>query len=199
MDWQVLPIPESIAQDMKRKNIWRPDCPVNINSLSLVKVRHVNFDNQSQVGELIVHHKLANIVAHIFTDLLKLKFPINKICLINDYNGDDNLSMTDNNSSAFNFRTIAGSSIISMHSYGLAIDINPLQNPYLIIDENKSQIDIYPKAGIHFLNRHNIRAGMLEPVVEIFSKHGLVWGGTWNNPIDYHHFQVPREKINDFL
>jgi hypothetical protein len=82
-----------------------------------------------------------------------------------------------------------------MHSYGLAIDINPVQNPYLSIGEN-GIVKVHPSAGVEFLNRSNIRPGMLEPVIHIFEKYGFtVWGGKWNNPIDYHHFEVPRSQV----
>ena len=98
--------------------------------------------------------------------------------------------MQANNSSCFNFRKIDGSDLLSMHSYGLAIDINPVQNPFI---QNGT---ILPLAGKEYLERELIRKGMVEPIINIFNKYGFtVWGGDWTTPRDYHHFQYPRDQI----
>ena len=115
---------------------------------------------------------------------------------MNDFNGSDELSMAANNSSCFNFRPIAGTKTLSMHSYGLAIDINPVQNPFIVIKDRFQKVIVHPKQATEFLNRHNQRSGMVEPIVGILKKYGFSqWGGVWNNPIDYHHFQVSREEV----
>ena len=136
----------------------------------------------------------------VFEELLKIKFPIKKISLIDNYNGDDQLSMSDNNSSCFNYRKITNSKIISMHSYGLAIDINPVQNPYIFDSKVENMLEIWPDEGKLYLNRTNRRAGMVEPIVTLFAYYGFtVWGGSWNEPLDYHHFQIDRLHLSDFL
>jgi hypothetical protein len=136
----------------------------------------------------------------IFKELFAVQFPIDKIKTIEQYHGDDIASMEDNNSSSFNYRKIAGTDKLSIHSYGLAIDINPVQNPMISINNQTHSIEVYPKQGVNFLNRNNVRPGMLEPIVDIFKKHGLdVWGGSWNNPIDYHHFQVEKELAEKMI
>ena len=102
--------------------------------------------------------------------------------------------MAANNSSCFNFRKIDGSELLSMHSYGLAIDINPVQNPFIQKDK------ISPLDGKSFLNRRDEVAGLVEPIIDIFYKYGFtVWGGRWTTPIDYHHFQVPRDQVYDLI
>ena len=204
MSFKINNIHDTIVNRMKAKSIWLPDCPVAIKDLRLLELEHYDFNQNINNGQMVVFYKLAENVISIFQELLAQKFPIDKIKLIDEYDGDDNLSMKDNNSSSFNYRKIAGSDIISMHSYGLAIDINPVQNPYLIIGDNnhntKSIIDVYPAKGSDYLNRHNQRMGMVEPIVGIFKKYGFnIWGGEWNSPIDYHHFQVDRSSLNEIL
>lgn len=193
MNFTIDKIPDTIIKNMVDKSIWKKECPIAISDLSLLEVRHYNFSNQILNGQLIVLGSLAEDVINIFKELFILKFPIHSIKLINEFDGDDELSMAANNSSCFNFRTILGTDLLSMHSYGAAIDINPLQNPYIIQPPSDN---IFPKNGLEFLDRNNIRAGMVEPIVEIFNKYGFTeWGGNWRTPIDYHHFQIPRNKI----
>jgi hypothetical protein len=110
---------------------------------------------------------------------------------MNQYNGSDDASMADNNTSAFNVRAVEATGAISMHAYGLAIDLNPVQNPYVLrMISGRLQVD--PKAGAAYLARKNLRPGMAEAVIDVFADHGLlVWGGYWNSP-DYQHFQVSR-------
>jgi hypothetical protein len=101
--------------------------------------------------------------------------------------------MADNNSSAFCFRPVARTGQISVHSYGVAVDLNPQQNPYIVIKEDKGIAEIHPAKGWEYLNRHIVRPGMVESIVPIWAEQGfLVWGGQWTTPIDYHHFQLHR-------
>jgi hypothetical protein len=140
----------------------------------------------------------------IFDELRRKNIPINKIELMNNYSGDDDASMSDNNSSSFNDREIAGGGRVSLHAYGLAIDINPIQNPSLKRNDDGS-VSISPQGGSQFLNRSENRPGkakrqgMAESMIEVFAGHGfLSWGGYWDNPIDYQHFQVS-QKMADLL
>ncbi|MBN8512528.1 MAG: M15 family metallopeptidase [Rickettsiales bacterium] len=172
-----------------------PECPFASDRLRLLDVEHFNFNGDLLDGKLVVLDRVAVKVISIFKELKTVRFPIHQVKLIDHYHYNDDESMAANNSSAFNFRNIANSDRLSMHSYGLAIDINPVQNPYLTIEEN-GIVKVHPSAGVDFLNRSNIRPGMLETVVHIFEKYGFtVWGGKWNNPIDYHHFEVPRSQV----
>ena len=192
-------IPGTLVKQMQHKNVWQSDCPISTEQLRLVEISHFNFEGNIQSGEIIVLDKLAQSVLKIFEELMVIKFPIHSVYLIDKYEGDDEKSMAANNSSSFNFRTIVGSTKVSMHAYGLAIDINPVQNPYLEIKDDGS-VQVHPKSGVDFLNRSNIRPGMVEPIVPIFKKYGFSeWGGNWNKPIDYHHFQVPRSQVNELI
>lgn len=173
----------------------KPECPFTHDRLRLLDIEHFDFNGDLLDGKLVVLDRVAVKVISIFKELKTVRFPIHQVQLIEHYDCNDDKSMAANNSSAFNFRNIANSNRLSMHSYGLAIDINPVQNPYLTIEEN-GIVKVHPSAGAEFLNRSNIRPGMLEPVVHIFEKYGFtVWGGKWNNPIDYHHFEVPRDQV----
>lgn len=180
-------LPDPIIISMKQSKVWTPECPVALEDLKLLQLKYYDFNNEIKNGQMVVNAKIANLVLSIFQELFDLNFPIERIKPIDAYQGSDELSMADNNSSCFNFRKIAGTDRLSNHSYGLAIDINPVQNPYIRI--NKESAIIEPTAGLEFLNRHNLRPGMLETVVPIFIKHGFIWGGKWDNPIDYHHFE----------
>lgn len=170
------------------------DCPVEAKRLVNVETSYCDFDGVIRDDGLItVLDVLSQSVENIFAELLQKGFPIAKMRPIEFYDGDDKLSMEDNNSSAFNCRPIGQSSIYSIHSYGCAIDVNPLQNPFLEIDELNGSVKVNPSEGWRFLNRGNFKLGMVEDVVSIFEEQGfVVWGGSWTTPIDYHHFQLPR-------
>ncbi|WP_062267831.1 M15 family metallopeptidase [Endozoicomonas arenosclerae] len=136
-----------------------------------------------------------------------MNFPLAKARLMNDYQGDDDASMEDNNTSAFNSRKITGGSKrLSLHAYGTAIDINPVQNPFVSFDENNPGLSLYkPANGTQYANRQLVRfgklfrTGMSEEISELFAEQGFIyWGGYWDTPIDYQHFQVSRE-MSEFM
>jgi hypothetical protein len=199
MTFTINPIPEARRETMLKAKVWTSECAIPLERLKLLKVLYSDFNNQTQQGELITLDVVAEEVIKIFKKLYDRKFPIAKMRLIDDYNGNDDASMEDNNSSCFNYRKIAGSNLLSLHGLGMAIDINPVQNPYLILNKENASINVFPKEGINYLNRNKDYIGKVEPIVEIFKQHGFkVWGGDWSEPIDYHHFQVDRniaEKI----
>jgi hypothetical protein len=142
----------------------------------------------------------------IFQALYQYQFPIAQAKTMEEYGGLDKPSMAANNTSAFNFRPIAGKTLLSVHSYGVAIDVNPIQNPALeqktITDPEEVLISVQPAEGQRYLNRTNVRLGMSEQVldastglrvVELFQHNGFyVWGGKWNDPVDWQHFQPSR-------
>lgn len=194
-----------LRQDMIKKNIWSKECPVSLDRLNILRVSYVDFEGiEHHDGSIIVHDVVADHVLAIFKELFDKKFPISSINLINQYDGNDERSMEDNNTVSFNCRNIANSKLPSIHSYGLAIDINPQQNPYLITkyETGKLSIPVYPSLGMVYLNRKNIRAGMVESVlddketvIDVFHKHGFtIWGGAWNDPVDWHHFQLTHDQ-----
>lgn len=191
-------LPEASKKLMRDKGVWKDGCPVSLERLKVVKFSYYDFNFiEHHNGNIVVLDVVANNVVNIFREFHTLKFPIHKAQVIENYGGNDEESMTDNNSSCFNCREIVGGGLSSIHSYGLAIDINPVQNPYIssqdLSNKNRGLLKILPAAGYDYLNRTNIRLGMVEPIVTIFARNGFsIWGGKWNNPIDWQHFQPSR-------
>jgi hypothetical protein len=169
---------------------WRPGCPVEPEQLRRVQIDYIGFDGQTHRGELIVHgDRVAEVIA-IFGQLRQLRYPIAKMRTADHYPGsDDELSMEDNNTSAFNCRDIPGTGQWSQHAYGRAIDVNPLLNPY--IDSTGA---FQPKNSAPYLDRSRTDRGLLrdgDPVVRVFTDRGWRWGGHWRTPKDYQHFERP--------
>lgn len=169
--------------------------PFKFNDLMILNIKYIDFESRVKTGKLMILDRIAEKVLDIFDNLYLLKFPIARMELMENFNYDDDLAMEENNTSAFNYRFIKDSSTLSIHSYGLAIDINPLQNPCIISKNNDEQL-ITPSKGVNYLDRSYERPGMVEKINSLFAKHGFTWGGSWTNPIDYHHFQIDRNKIN---
>lgn len=203
----VYPLPEPLKERMIETAIWKAGCPVELDRLRLVRFMHYDFSGEQKEGEIVVLDAVATRVLEIFKELFDYKFPIAQAKTIDQYGGQDKASMAANNTSAFNYRPIAGKTFLSIHSYGLAIDINPIQNPCLapqenITNEEEVLIPCQPAKGQAYLNRTKVRPGMAEQVlnetskmrvVELFQHHGFhVWGGNWNDPVDWQHFQPSR-------
>ena len=187
------PISKDLCEEMKNHKTLTSRGPVGCARLTSVKFSYFDFDGRVHGdGEIIVLDAVAVRVARIFDRLLDLRFPLAKVQPINRYDGDDDASMADNNTSAFNDRPVAGGTSLSMHAYGLAIDLNPVQNPFL--EGVGAMRRVSPDGGKQYLNRADIRPGMAEQVVDVFADNGfLIWGGDWHNPIDYQHFQLDRD------
>lgn len=169
---------------------WRPGCPVAPAQLRRVAVDHIGFDGQTHRGELIVQQDLAPEVIAIFDQLYRLGYPIEKIRTVDHYPAaDDELSMEDNNTSAFNCRAIPGTAEWSRHAYGRAIDLNPLVNPCICAGG-----EVQPRNGTAYSDRRRGDPGLLhggDPAVRVFTDRGWRWGGSWSAPIDYQHFERP--------
>ena len=151
--------------------------------LALVAVPYLSFDGTARQGQLVVNIKIAEEIQELFSKLVKAKFPIDKIVPIKAYNFDDTRSMTDNNTSAFNHRTIIGTDRLSNQSYGLAIDINPLQNPYYAYDGN-----VYPQRATYDPSEVGTITTDSE-IVRIFKSFGWTWLGEREVNKDYQHFE----------
>ncbi|WP_306205038.1 M15 family metallopeptidase [Actinoplanes sp. RD1] len=168
---------------------WHRGCPVRIADLRRVQLTYWGFDRARHRGELIVHEDVARSVADIFHRLYSIRFPIRKMLPVDRFDADDNASMAANNTSAFNCRPITGSTTgFSVHSYGKAIDINTVQNPYV-----KGTV-VQPPAGKAYTNRAKVRPGMIkhgDKVWRAFTAHGFTWGGDWKSLKDYQHFEFP--------
>ena len=159
-----------------------------------VHVLHYDFDGKVRVGELLVNGAWAKAVLDIFLELYEAQYPIEKIRLIHEYGWDDEASMVDNNTSAFNYRKIAGSNEWSKHALGLAIDINPLYNPYIY--KGKTTVSIQPKIAENYIDRNVDCAYYItkgDICYNAFVNRGFTWGGDWENPKDYQHFQIGKE------
>ena len=153
-----------------------------MNKLDLVSVKYYGFDGKLHQGQIIVNKEISNDIVEIFKVIEEEKFPVEKVVPIVDYNWSDEKSMNNNNTSSFNYRFISGSRILSMHANGLAIDINPKQNPYV---KNGTSI---PAGSEYRLNDK----GTIEPgskIVKAFKERGWTWGGDWKSLKDYQHFQ----------
>ncbi len=140
-------------------------------------------------GELIVNADLAVEVARVFADLYFDRFPIQRMETVEKYNSDDDASMAANNTSAFNCRAITGGTAWSNHSYGRAIDINTVQNPYI-----SRSGTVYPPNGAPYVDRTQNVPGMIhagDATEQAFTTRGWTWGGFWDTPIDYQHFEKP--------
>jgi hypothetical protein len=148
------------------------------NDIVKVKVNYVNFDGIESEGILEVHKDIKDEVISIFSEIKQKGFPIFKIETIDKYDFDDEKSVVANNSSAYNFRFVSGSTKLSDHSIGLAIDINPKQNPWVSPNALNKFTYVPGEKG-------TIEKG--DEVVSIFEKYGWSWGGNWRNP-DYQHF-----------
>ena len=171
---------------------YKKNCPVPRADLRYLKVLHKNLQGETLNGELICNAKIAETLTEIFEKLYAANYPIEKIRLVDEYNADDELSMRDNNSSCFNFRYVSNTTRISKHGYGLAVDINPLYNPYIKFVNGKKSIE--PANAAEFEDRakdypYKIVAGDL--CHKLFVERGFLWGGNcWKNELDYQHFFI---------
>lgn len=182
---RVVAIPEPIRHHMSGIS-WHPDprCPP-FEALVLLRVAHWDMVGIKREGELVVAAELGDDVARIFERIYAARFPIERMERVAVYGGCDNRSMSANNTSAFNFRVIAGTNRLSLHAFGAAIDINPVQNPYVLTDK------VYPPAAVEYLDRTHMRPGMIVrpgPVTDAFDALGWRWGGDWSTHKDYQHF-----------
>lgn len=187
-DGGVATISPALCEGMKSHNVMRPISPVGCDRLRLVTFPYYGFDGRVHSdGQIVVMDAAANSVLQVFLKLRQMQFPIAKARLMDHYKGNDSASTADNNTSSFNARQSTGGSSLSMHAFGLAIDLNPVQNPYVMGRR------VAPASAAAYADRVLVRPGMAESVIDAFAEQGFtVWGGTWRNPIDYQHFQVPR-------
>lgn len=186
---------EPISASVKRRILgksYKKNKNISLSDLRYVKVYHYGYDKKVKKGELIVNKKIAKSVVKIFYELYKKKYPIQKMKLVDNYGANDNKSMRANNTSAFNYRKINGTSSLSRHSYGMAIDINPRINPWV------KGTKVSPTNGKVYQQRSTkkckgkYRKNMIhknDTVYKIFKKYGFTWGGEWSSQKDYQHFE----------
>ncbi len=180
------PLPSDVREQMSGVS-WRQGCPVGLGDLAHLQVRHWGFDGTVHHGEMVVAVTVAEDVLGVLGDLFDARFPIERMRLVDAYGADDDASMAANNTSAFNCRTVAGTDRWSEHAFGAAVDVNPVQNPYV-----RGQ-QVSPPAGAAYLDRSDIRPGMaVRPgvLVASFGEVGWGWGGDWESSKDYQHFSA---------
>lgn len=173
------------AGEPLERSTWKDDCPVDPDGLRYLNVSFWGFDGRPHTGELIVAAEEADGVVNVFRDLHSQRFPIEEMRIITDDDLTEKPTGDGNNTASYVCRAVTGGSRYSEHSFGLAIDINPFQNPYV-----KDEI-VIPELAMTYLERDRIRPGMLEPddiVVWAFEQIGWSWGGDWITLKDYQHF-----------
>jgi len=183
------PLSSEMKANLKKNGSWFDGCPVSLDRLNLLTLSYYGFDNQIHTGALIVLDVIAPYAVAAFKELYIKHYPIEKF--------DINDMSLHENSAAFNCRNIVGRNNYSIHSYGLAIDINVSRNPYIgayNIKDNQMIGTLVPASpySLPYLDRAKKRAGMNEKIVKVMAKHGFtVWGGEWQDTVDYMHFQMP--------
>jgi D-alanyl-D-alanine carboxypeptidase len=169
-----------------RGSSWHPGCPVALDDLRLIQLTYWGFDGSAHRGKLVVHRWWAHPVAKVFGKLYDARFPIRRMRLIDAYGAEDKRSMRADNTSAFNCRYRNGVCCTwSQHAFGRAIDIDPVENPYV------GPWGSAPPNGAGYVDRSPVRKGMIvrgDVVWSAFRSIGWYWGGSWSWPIDYQHF-----------
>jgi len=170
-----------------RQTTWHPGCPVRPEDLRQLTLTYHDFQNHDRIGTMLVHRDLADEVVMLFRALHDHGFQIERMVPIEEYGGSDDESMASNNTSAFNCRDATGKpGVFSNHSWGRAIDINPLTNPY--VKGGK----VLPPAGRKYLDRTKSWPGSILKegfAVRLFEQAGWTWGGRWPDRKDYQHFE----------
>ena len=187
----VSPITPQIKKRMVNGGSYRAGCPAPLSSLKYVTLKYIGFDGKEHTGELVVNKSVTKDIVSIFKSLYNAKYPIRKMHLVSSYGGSDFASIEADNTSAFNCRPVDGTNRWSNHSYGKAIDINPIENPFVTRSGHTSH-----KASRKFVRRARVsnipayKALILrnDYIVKLFKQHGWRWGGDFNSYKDYQHF-----------
>ncbi len=183
----VTPIPASLRATMTGLS-WHRGCPVGLDDLRVVRARHWGFDGRVHTGRLVVHRDVARAVVRVLRRLYAARFPIRRMVPVDAYGASDYRSIEADNTSAFNCRFVDGTTRWSEHSYGRAIDLNPIENPYVTSRGTTSH-----RASRRYLRRTPYRPGMAVEggvVVRAFDAAGWGWGGRWSGDRDYQHFSA---------
>lgn len=188
------PLTDSVKERITGISYPRTGCTVPYEDLNYVGVLYVDFDGEVQDGELICNKAIAQDMVEIFYELYRNDYRIERVRLIDEYGGDDTLSMLDNNTSCFNYRVVDGTTTLSKHALGCAIDINPFYNPYIVFNKNGSgETYISPKGSEIYADRSQsfpYKIDERDLCYKLFTEHGFTWGGNWNSTKDYQHFQI---------
>ena len=169
---------------------YKDNCTTSLSDLRYLQVLHYNKEGEVLKGELICHQSISEDLLTIFRELYKAKYPIERMVLVDEYDADDEASMQANNSSAFNFRYVSGTKSLSRHSRGMAIDINPLYNPY--VRQRNGRTVVEPTNAEAYVDRTKdfpYKIVKDDLCYRLFKEYGFTWGGDWKNSKDYQHFE----------
>ncbi len=188
-------IDDNIFKNVNGKS-YHENGDISLNELRYLKLLHYNYEHEIQVGELIVNEKIAEDCRNIFRELFEQEYEIQSMRLVDNYwTGDsgetDKNSIEHNNTSAFHYRVITGGAALSEHALGYAVDVNPLQNPYVNLDRDGNPTQYYKDMEL-YLDRTSGAGHMItseDICYQTFIKYGFSWGGDWENPKDYQHFE----------
>lgn len=172
-------------------NSYKKDCRVLRSSLRYLHLLHYTEDGRIKLGEMICHKDIADDLTDIFRKLFEAKYPIENMQLIDNYGADDIRSMEYNNTTCFNYRTVAGSKKLSNHSLGKAVDINPLYNPY-VKRRKDGTYKVSPEKGRQYADRtktFKYKIDRNDLAYRLFKQHGFRWGGDYRSLKDYQHFE----------
>lgn len=164
---------------------------VSYDELRYLHILHYDFEGNIAEGELICNEYIAQDLVEIFHELYRNEYQLEKVHLIDEYDGDDTASMIDNNTSCFNYRVVEGTTSLSKHALGLALDINPFYNPYITYNEDGSE-NVSPEGALKYADRSAnfpYKIDENDLCYKLFTEHGFTWGGNWNSCKDYQHFQ----------
>ena len=184
------PIPDSVFQRMQDRS-WPEGCTIRRADLRYLRLSHYDAEKRQHVGEMVCNKAIADDLIEIFKELYRQKYPIQRIRLIDDYDASDERSMRDNNSSCFCYRRISGTTKLSKHAQGMAVDINTLYNPYVRTGKNGRRI-VEPATATKYVDRRKnfpykiVKGDLLH---RLFLQHGFKWGGSWRTMKDWQHFE----------
>lgn len=188
------PLSDSIKDKITGISYPESGCTIAYEDLNYVGLLYIDFNGEEQTGELICNKAIAQDMVEIFYELYQNDYRIERIRLIDEYDGDDTLSMMDNNTSCFNYRVVDGTTNLSKHALGCAIDINPFYNPYVVFNKDGTgETYISPKGSEVYTDRSldfPYKIDENDLCYKLFTEHGFTWGGNWNSCKDYQHFQI---------
>ena len=189
-EFSAQPIPDSIFLRMQGRS-WPEGCAVRRADLRYLRLSHFDAEKNEHVGEMVCNKVIANDLLEIFRELYRQKYPIQRIRLIDDYEAEDERSMRDNNTSCFCYRKVSGTTKLSKHATGMAVDVNTLYNPYVRTGKNGRRI-VEPATAVKYVDRsksfpYKIVKGDL--LYRLFIRHGFKWGGSWRTVKDWQHFE----------
>ncbi len=188
------PLSDEIKERITGISYPESGCTVPYEDLHYVGLLYVDFNGETQTGELICNKAIAQDMVEIFYELYLNDYRIERIRLIDEYGGDDTLSMEDNNTSCFNYRVVDGTDSLSKHALGCAIDINPFYNPYVVFNRpTQGETYISPRGSEIYADRSRSFPYKIDEndlCYRLFTAHGFTWGGNWNSSKDYQHFQI---------